>query len=330
MVTELLKNIYRIEVPLPQNPMKLLNAYLIKGNERNLLVDTGFNRQECKDALMGGLIELGVDFSKTDIFLTHLHADHSGLVATIKTDENTVYCSRQDGIIMKSVYDDEYWETMFEEFRRTGLRISKELAIETHPGVIWKPEKGADGKEMPMKYLADGDKIVVGDYEFTCIHTPGHTPGHLCLFEEKQKILFAGDLILGDITPNLCPERFGISSLTNYLASLSRVEKMEIDHIFVGHRSMLTDLKGRIESLKAHHKARCEETLKVLEQGPLDAWEVAAQMSWQIDAKDWESFPPSQKWFATGEAYEHLIYLYEQALVIRRYRPDGVEVFGLS
>ena len=329
MATELMKNIYRIEVPLPQNPMKLLNVYLIKGDDRNLLIDTGFNRPECEEALMGGLDEIGVDYDKTDIFLTHLHADHSGLVAKIKTDKNKLYCSRQDGQIVNSLYDDYYWETMFEQFRIAGLRISKDLAIETHPGVMWRPKKTADGKKIPMDYVEDGDKIKVGDYEFTCIHTPGHSPGHMCLYEETEKIFFAGDMILGDITPNLCPELFAISSLTQYLASLDRVEKMLIDRVFVGHRNMLEDLPGRIASLKQHHADRCKETLEVLAQGPMDAWEVAAQMTWQIDAKDWESFPPSQKWFATGEAYEHLLHLYEKALVIRRYRPDGVEYFEL-
>ena len=80
MVTELMKDIYRIEVPLPKNPMKLLNSYLIRSDGRSLVIDTGFNRPECKEALMSGLKELNVDFDRTDLFLTHLHADHSGLL----------------------------------------------------------------------------------------------------------------------------------------------------------------------------------------------------------------------------------------------------------
>ena len=87
MVTELMKDIYRIEVPLPKNPMKLLNSYLIRSDGRSLVIDTGFNRPECKEALMSGLKELNVDFDRTDLFLTHLHADHSGLLFSVKTEK---------------------------------------------------------------------------------------------------------------------------------------------------------------------------------------------------------------------------------------------------
>lgn len=325
MITELMEDIYRIEVPLPKNPMKLLNSYFIRGDERNLIIDTGFNRPECREALLGGLEEIGADFHKTDIFITHLHADHSGLVSSIKTDDNIVYCSRQDGQVVNYLHSDEYWETLYEQFRITGLRMTEEMAIDTHPGHLWRPTQ----KKIDIHYVKDGDVLKVGKYELTCVHTPGHSPGHMCLYDKNKKIFFAGDMILGDITPNLCPERFAVSSLTQYLQSLDKVAAMDIDRIFVGHRSMLTDLPGRIESLKAHHKARCEEALEVLKDGPLDAWEAAACMTWKINAKNWDDFPPSQKWFATGEAYEHFLYLYEQGLVIRHYRPDGVEEFEL-
>ena len=76
MVTQVAPNLYRIPVPLPGNPLRNLNAYLIRG-DRNLLVDTGFRQEECRTALKAGLAELGVDMADTDIFLTHLHSDHS-------------------------------------------------------------------------------------------------------------------------------------------------------------------------------------------------------------------------------------------------------------
>ena len=73
MVTQVAPNLYRIPVPLPGNPLRNLNAYLIRG-DRNLLVDTGFRQEECRTALKAGLAELGVDMANTDIFLTHLHS----------------------------------------------------------------------------------------------------------------------------------------------------------------------------------------------------------------------------------------------------------------
>ena len=51
---EIIPNIYSIPVPLPNNPLKELNAYLVKGSQRSLLIDTGFNLPECREALEKG------------------------------------------------------------------------------------------------------------------------------------------------------------------------------------------------------------------------------------------------------------------------------------
>ncbi|MDU4961892.1 MAG: hypothetical protein E6X17_14655 [Sporomusaceae bacterium] len=51
MVDEVAERIYRIEVPLPKNPLKYVNAYWINGGERCLLIDTGLDRPECLAAL---------------------------------------------------------------------------------------------------------------------------------------------------------------------------------------------------------------------------------------------------------------------------------------
>ena len=83
MPEEICQNIYRIEVPLPENPLKSLNSYVIKGKDRNLVVDTGFNQKICLEAMQTGLSTLGIDLSQTDFFITHFHADHFGLVAVL-------------------------------------------------------------------------------------------------------------------------------------------------------------------------------------------------------------------------------------------------------
>ena len=48
MPEEILKNLYRLSIPLVGNPLKKLNAYLIKGSDRNLLIDTGFRQPACR------------------------------------------------------------------------------------------------------------------------------------------------------------------------------------------------------------------------------------------------------------------------------------------
>ena len=76
MVNEVAKNIYSIEVDLPENPLRWLNSYFISGGTdgRNLVIDTGFNRPECHEALLGGLKELNADFGRTDVFTLALRS----------------------------------------------------------------------------------------------------------------------------------------------------------------------------------------------------------------------------------------------------------------
>lgn len=78
-VEEVYPGIFRIPVGLPHNPLKELNSYFIPGRDRNLLIDTGFRMEECRADIERGIVELGADMDKTDIFVTHLHSDHAGL-----------------------------------------------------------------------------------------------------------------------------------------------------------------------------------------------------------------------------------------------------------
>ena len=68
MIEQMLPNLYRIEIPLPKNPLKALNSYLIKGDGRFLIIDTGMNREECRNAMFTALAELKVDLKPDRFF----------------------------------------------------------------------------------------------------------------------------------------------------------------------------------------------------------------------------------------------------------------------
>jgi hypothetical protein len=61
--------------------------------------------------------------------------------------------------------------------------------------------------------------------------------------------------------------------------------------------------------LKEHHAQREDEVLRILEEGPKTAFQVASRMTWDIVCDSFDLFPLSQKWFATGEAIAHLVHL---------------------
>ena len=318
MCEEVLPNLFRIKIPLPESPLKYLNSYIIKGPARSLIIDTGLNRKECLEAMQKGLDTLGIDLSKSDIFITHLHADHFGLVSELATDSTNILFSRPNKELMES------WEGFGAMVAYAGQNGFPEdqlkAAIDKHPGAKygsdWIPE---------TKVLDDGDVIDVGVYHFKCVATPGHTMGHTCLYEPDKRILVAGDHILIDITPNIQCWSDTDNHLKHYLASLDKVNKLQVDLVLPGHRRLIDNHRARIEELKKHHALRLDEVLAILQKGSMSAFEVAAHMSWDIDCERWDQFPVAQKWFATGEALAHLRYLEEEAKVVRRRAAETIK-----
>ncbi len=91
MIEEIRPNFFRVKIPLHNSPLKYLNSYVVQSSERNLIVDTGLNSKECLEAMQTGLQELEIDLAKTDFFITHLHADHFGLVGKLVTDTSKIF-----------------------------------------------------------------------------------------------------------------------------------------------------------------------------------------------------------------------------------------------
>lgn len=321
MAEEILPNLYRINIPLPGNPLRSINSYVVKGEDRTLIIDTGLNRKECLDAIYAGLNDIGVDLNKVDFYITHNHSDHNALVPTLAHDSSTIFIGRPDKEFMENWNG---WEGVasfagLNGFPETELRV----AIKNHPGYKY----GSD-RILAMTAVDDGDELQYGDYYFKVISTPGHTMGHTCLYEPRQKLLVSGDHILFDITPNITCFFEGENPLKDYITSLDKVYTLPIDLVLPGHRRLVENPRARINELKEHHRIRNEEILAILQQGPKSAYETASLMSWDIDSESWEEFPVAQKWFASGETIAHLTYLEGNGQVVREMR-DGCFVFLL-
>jgi len=310
MTEEIMPDLYRIEIPLPDSPLKYLNSYVLRSAERNLIVDTGLNRSACLNAMNKGLRELNIDLNRTDFFITHLHADHFGLVNRLTTDNSRIYFNRPDAELI------ETWEGFEPMIKYAGANGFPEnqlrAALQQHPG-----HKFASDWNPDLSILSDGDIFSIGDYRFRCIETPGHTPGHICLYESAKKFIIAGDHILGDITPNIQCWSDNTNPLKQYLASLDKVFDLEVELVLPGHRRLFRNYRERINELKDHHENRIDEVRQILVEGPKTGFQLAAKMKWDIDCDSWEQFPVAQKWFATGEAIAHLRYLEAQNELVR-------------
>ncbi|MBU5426076.1 MBL fold metallo-hydrolase [Tissierella pigra] len=323
MVTKVYENIYMIEVVLPENPLKALNSYVIKGKNKSLIIDTGFNRKECIDGLFQGLKELDINIEDTELFITHLHADHSGMASIFKDRGIKIYAGEIDGRLINEMTSMSYWER-FEEFKVLFDLERDRVTFSEHPGYKYCLKEPVE-----FTYISEGKGIQVGNYFFEVIDIPGHTPGHIGLYERNHKLFFCGDHILDRITPNIGFWGFEENILAVYFNSLAKIYSYDIDYLFPSHRNIIRDHTRRITELLAHHKERLGEILYILESGESTVRDVTARMEWKIRANSFEDFPIPQKWFAAGEAMAHLEYLYCTGKLYKELR-EGKLIYKLK
>lgn len=320
MVEEIIPNVYRIEVPLPRNPLRSTNSYVIKGNGRFLIIDTAMNRDECMGPMKDSLNELNVDLQRTDFFITHYHVDHIGLVSRLVGKDCKIFFNKPEADILNA--SDAEKAKHLHEIKSMYLshgfpEDELEYAMHNHPGIKYGLKERVN-----FRILQENDHLQIGDYAFKCIETPGHSPGHLCLYEPRKKVLIAGDHILADITPNISPELENQNPLGDYLQSLDKIYSLDVDLVLAGHRRNINNHKKRIEELRSHHQARFKEIFDALKDGKKDAYRIASLLTWDIDCASWASFPPVQKTFAVGETIAHLKYL-ERIEHIQKCLQDG-------
>ena len=321
MIEELYPNIYRIGVPLPGNPLKELNSYFIKGKESDLLIDTGFRREPCLKALQEGLDELGSDPARRDVLLTHLHSDHTGLADLIVGKYRRVYIHETDLALLRRFRETTLPEFRYQRFISEGF--SRELLEEmyrTNPAMT----EAMDSTACTFVPLRDGDRIPAGGYMLETLSVPGHTPGNCMFYLRNEQILFSGDHVLFDITPNITYWPAVADSLGDYINSLKRYIDLPVKMTFPGHRHT-GDYRGRVEELLVHHVRRLSEAYALVQENPgLNACEIAGLMKWKIRAASWDTFPVVQKWFAVGECLAHLDYHMQRGRLRTEPGSDGI------
>lgn len=324
MYKEIFPDIFQVEIPLRNNPLRALNCFILRG-KRSLVIDTGFDTQENRLILSRALEDLGINPASCDLFLTHLHSDHTGLAHYLSEEGLTVYMGEDRNYLENSLREDSpHWLAIKKYSLSQGLAQDK-LDIKEHPGFKYRP------KEIPeIIPTEEGDTFQVGDYSLEVLDLPGHTPGLQALYERSRGLLFSGDHILAGITPNITfwGEEVG-DSLGIYMDNLKRVKTMDIRGVLSSHRYLPQDPLKRIDELLAHHEKRLEETRSILRgKAPQTVRNITRSMHWDIRARDWDDFPSSQKWFAAGEAQAHLVHLREKGEV-KEESLEGVLYYSL-
>lgn len=313
---EVADRIYRIQVPLPNNPLRATNSYFIRGDHRDLLIDTGFCLPVCRQALEEGLNRLGSDPDRRDILITHVHSDHAGLARELVGKGCRIYMGDTDLAYLRELLSGNIYAWMHRRYQTEGF--PRELFCQVEEG---NPARAYGTEQVDEWFcgISDRETLQVGEYELQALKMPGHTPGCMMLWEEKNRIMFTGDHVLFDISPNITAWSGVDNALKQYMDSLNHARDYPVVLALPGHRES-GNYEERIRELLWHHEKRLEEVLDLVRNRPgMSGYEIASRMRWRIRAKDWEAFPVSQKWFALGECLSHLDYLrQENKIAVRK------------
>ncbi|HET8999501.1 MAG TPA: MBL fold metallo-hydrolase [bacterium] len=134
----------------------------------------------------------------------------------------------------------------------------------------------------PEAPLRDGEGIAVDGGRLQVLHTPGHARDHVVFYWESERVLFSGDLILGEGTVNITPPG---GSMADYLQSLERVAGLQLTLIAPGHGPLVRAPHQRITEYLAHRRRREQQVLELLADGPQTAQALVAAIYPDLDPR---------------------------------------------
>lgn len=324
---ELAPGIFKLKVPIPDNPLGNLNSYLIKGKEGWLMIDTGWYTPETFNSLKKSLKRLGIALADiATIVVTHIHPDHFGLVGRIRqiSPATKLITHKFEAELIESRYIKfhELRQSMEFVLRRYGVPPSKisELKSSSMPAMEFV------SVTFPDSTLYGGEIISTGFYDLEVIWTPGHSIGHICLYEPENKFLFSGDHVLPKITPSVVYHiQSGDDPLGDYLNALHKIENLPVRKILPAHEGIFTDIRRRVTQICEHHENRNKEIRNAISKGYRNAWGISSQITWNVQDSKWSNLSPLTKRLAVMETVAHLEYMRWRGKVKRIMKNDIVE-----
>ncbi len=248
---------------------RLHSSLLVESQGTRLLIDYGLLRRYALE-----------EIAPQDILITHAHPDHYGLadrVRQISGAKISLHYIEKELVFSRFNRTDDLLRQIGEWLHRNG---APENAMPVYRPLSPNMRRLLE-PVMPDITLKGGETIPVGEFQLHVIWTPGHSRGHICLYESTHKILFSGDHILPVITPNISlqPETEG-NPLGEFLNSLRSLEDLDAGLVLPAHENVFHDLRKRIEEILQHHEQRNTEILATLNDGPQNAYQISTGITW--------------------------------------------------
>ncbi len=331
-IIEVAPNVLRLQLPIRFTGLGHVNCYALEDADGFALMDPGMPGRKSYKALGSRLDAAGIPLSKVhSVIVTHSHPDHFGGAKWLQEKsggaEIITSSSFRSWWDPASKDEDTDAEGPLASRGRELGPVDMETARSPFGPAPWRSASSASVSARlqrvafrmmarqakrwmhtptPTKRLEDAEVIKLARSEWVAVHTPGHTPDHLCLFNPADGSLFSGDHVLPQITPHVGGPAAGSPSggdvLADYIESLRRMDALEgASNVLPAHGHPFADLMRRVDEILAHHDHR-------LEMLRMNAQELGGEASVQQLTR--RMFKPRQ-WgmMAESEVYAHLEHL---------------------
>lgn len=314
-LTEVAQGVFELRLPIPFED-GLVNVFLFPDGDAVDLLDCGMNSDESVEVIRNAIGHLGAKRLRK-LVVTHIHPDHYGAAGTFAGQGHAdLYIHRLEVPLVHPRYVE--LDQLVKEVRAyllvNGVPTDDAEVLSNSQRALSQVVKTAD----PSVQLDGAETLPMGRRSLRVEWTPGHSPGHICLYDRQDKLLFAGDHMLPELSPNigLHPQSTP-DPLHEYLDGLRRLAAYEPVLILPSHGRPFTGAPARVSVLEAHHKRRLDRVVEIVGSGKETAWEVALEL-WGPRENLYE------KRLALQEALAHLQALGVDDRVEKRVTPESV------